>query len=298
MAMGTRCDVVLFHDDIDFAERVCLSLQKEVGQYEHLLSRYQAGSPVSQFNAMKPGEVFKPGEILWEVIQECKRYHELTLGAIDITASQVIKLWKDKSLEEGIYEDELNIALAKSGFDKLKFDDENKAIEKLVEGIELDFGAIGKGIALDIIKKLLIQQNIRVAFISFGESSVLALGKHPSGDYWPVGIPNPYAKQEMLHVFKVVDGFVTTSGTIVNSDRDKVGTRIHIIDPRIGTAIVPGSLISVKSSSAALGEVLSTSWLILDEAEKEELKKKIEDIEIYSASFAGNELEKNYLIDL
>jgi thiamine biosynthesis lipoprotein ApbE len=48
------------------------------------------------------------------------------LGAFDITSSQVIKLWKDKSQEEGIYEDELNIALAKSGFDKLKFDDEKR----------------------------------------------------------------------------------------------------------------------------------------------------------------------------
>jgi hypothetical protein len=47
-----------------------------------------------------------------------------------------------------------------------------------------------------------------------------------------------------------------------------------------------------------MGEVISTSWLILDDAEKEELKKKIENIEIYSASFAGNELEKNFLIDL
>jgi FAD:protein FMN transferase len=298
MAMGTRCDVVLFHDDLDFAERVNLSLQKEVGQCEHLLSRFQAGSPVSRFNAMKPGELFSPGEILWYIIQECKKYNELTVGAFDITSYQVIKLWKDKSPEEKIDEEELKIALAKSGFDKLKFDDDKKTIEKLVEGVELDFGAIGKGLALDIIKKLLIQQNIKVAFISFGESSVLALGKHPAGDYWPVGIPNPYAKQEMLHVFNVVDGFVTTSGTIINTDREKIGSRMHIIDPRNGNFIIPGSLVSVKSPTAAMGEVISTSWMIMDDDQKEELKKEIKNIEIYSADFAGNKLEKNFLIDL
>lgn len=298
MAMGTRCDVVLFHDDREFAERVSLSLQKEIGQYEHLLSRYQEGSPVARFNAMNPGEIFSPGETLWRIIMECKKYNELTLGIFDITASQVIKLWKDKSSDEHIGEKELSIALLKSGFDKLKFDDVNQTIEKLVEGVELDFGAIGKGIALDYTKKLLMQQNIKVAFISFGESSVLALGKHPAGDYWPVGIPNPFEKQEMLHIFKVIDGFVTTSGTVLNKDLEKTGTRLHIVDPRNGSVIVPGSLVSVKTSSAALGEVLSTAWMIADDAEKEELKREIKDVELFSADFAGHKIDKKLLIDL
>ena len=298
MAMGTRCDVVLFHDDLDFAERLSLSIQKEVGFYEFLLSRYQDGSPVSRFNAMNPGEIFKPGDTLWDVILECKKYNELTRGAFDITAFRVIKLWKDKRLEDRVSEEELKIALTKSGFDKLKFDNNSKTIEKLVEGIELDFGAIGKGIALDFIKKLLIKQNVKVGFISFGESSVLALGKHPAGDYWPVGIPNPYSKQDILHVFNVVDGFVTTSGTILNTYRRNIGHRVHIIDLRNGNAIINGALVSVKSSSAVLGEVISTSWMILDDAEKEELKKEIKDIEIFSAGFAGDILEKKFVIEL
>lgn len=298
MAMGTRCDVVLFHDDFDFAERLSLSIQKEVGFYEFLLSRFQDGSPVSRFNAMNPGEIFTPGDTLWEVILECKKYNELTRGAFDITASQVIKLWKDKSPEDRVSEEELKIALTKSGFDKLKFDISNKTIEKLVEGVELDFGAVGKGIALDFIKKLLIKQNVKVGFISFGESSVLALGKHPAGDYWPVGIPDPYSKKDILHVFNVVDGFVTTSGTLSNSDREEIGYRMHITDPRNGNAIGHGSLISVKSSTALLGEVISTSWMILDNTEKEELKKEIKDIEIFSADFAGDILEKKFVIEL
>ncbi len=295
MAMGTRCDVVLIHDDVDFAERVYLALQKETSHMEHLLSRFQPGSPVTRFNAMSPGELFSPGETLWSFILQCKNFREITFGAFDITAAPLIKLWKDHPVQEGIDQYELGKARSLSGFEKFHFDEENKTIHKLTEGVELDFGAIGKGLALDHMKKVLIQYKISTAFISFGESSLMALGKHPAGEYWPVGIPHPFNPSEILHTFKVTDGFVTTSGTLRNSDSARGARRIHIVDPRNGMPVVSESMVSVKSASASWGEVLSTSWLILTEAERKNLLKQPEETEVYMVTFKEGKIENNLL---
>ena len=45
----------------------------------------------------------------------------------------------------------------------------------------LDFGGLGKGLALDDIKRLLLEEGVQSCFVSFGESSILALGRHPTG---------------------------------------------------------------------------------------------------------------------
>ncbi len=296
--MGTRCDVVLFHHDLDFAERVLQTLRKEVLLLESLLSCFQEGSPVAKFNSMKKGELFSPGETLWEIFQQCITYYKITQGAFDITSLPLITLWKDRPLDDLPDHRHIQEALAISGFENLQFNHEMKEIRKLTDNIGVDFGAIGKGIALDNINKLLKQQKIETAFISFGESSVLALGKHPKGDYWPVGILHPCKPEVILHVFEVVDGCVTTSATLVQKGYRKARSKRHIVDPRSGQAIDSGMLVSVKSESAALGEVLSTSWMILNDGERAILKNNIKEIEIFMAEIAEDIEDNNFSTDL
>lgn len=298
MAMGTRCDLVIFHADNGFAERVFQVIKKETLQLEFLLSRFQDGSPVSKFNSLKKGEPFIAGDFLWDVLLKCRNYRNLTFGAFDVTSLPVIRLWKDQPSDYMPCADEIESALRLTGFDKILFHEEKKTLEKLIDGVEIDFGAIGKGIALDYINELLKQQKIENAFISFGESSVLALGKHPNGDYWPVGIPHPYKPEELLHVFNVVDGCVTTSATVVKKGNLAAQPKRHIVDPRTGRAIIAEAIVSVKSESAAMGEVISTSWLILNEEEREKLEKEVRSIEIFWAEIAINEPENSLSTDL
>lgn len=284
-AMNTRCDMVFICDDPEFAERVAGIVRSEIEQVEITISRFLPDSPVSRFNSMKADEQFYPGEVLWAMISDCLHFSKITEGAFDITSYPVIRLWKD--LEEGSVPDdsEIHNAFLSSGFDKLVLDEQAKSIRKIVDGVQLDFGAAGKGIAMDLIRDILGKQGIRQAFISFGESSILAAGTHPAGDSWPVGIVNPMDPEEMLHVFKVVDGIVTTSGTVTRDSGGRLRQRKHIIDPRKGTAVSGNSIVSVKSSSGLLGEALSTAWFILSDEEKAEVRKRILDMDIVQFNF-------------
>ncbi len=268
MAMGTRCDMVIVDTDSDMAERIARSIQHETLQLEHLLSRYNPDGPVAKFNALSAGDSFEPDASLWAILTEMQQVSLATFGVFDVTAGAIIRLWKDMPDDTIVHSLELEKARSQSGFDKLSFDHERRTVTKLTDGLELDFGAVGKGIALDKLKDLLIVQKVSAAFISFGESSILGWGKHPNGPYWPVGIPNPMNHSEVLHTFQVLDESITTSGSVSGNDAQGFRRRRHLVDPRSGESVKGDWLVSVKSDSALKGEVISSIWGILNEEER------------------------------
>ena len=79
------------------------------------------------------------------------------------------------------------------------------------------------------MKKILLKSKIFNAFISFGESSVLALGKHPYGDFWRVGIKDLFHDRKNAYVFDLLDGSVSTSGNSPNNEGKYPDG--HVIDP-------------------------------------------------------------------
>ncbi len=268
MAMGTRCDMVIVDSDSDMAERVARSLQHETLQLEHLLSKFNPDGLVAKFNALSAGEWIESDEALWAILTEMQQINLATSGVFDVTAGAIIRLWKDRPEDIAVTSGELELARCNSGFDKILFDHERKALTKLADGVELDFGAVGKGIALDKLKEMLKVHKVSAAFISFGESSILGWGKHPNGPYWPVGIPNPMDYSEILHTFQVIDSTITTSGSVSGNDAQGFRRRRHLVDPRSGLAVGGDWLVSVKSNSALIGEVVSSVWGILNEAER------------------------------
>ena len=284
-AMGTRCDAVLIHEDRGFAERIFQSLQKEASNLDLLLSRFRPESPVFSFNRMNAGEKFHPGEELWEIILQCRDFYRYTGGILDVTAGPLIRMLKEKTMASPVEGMDLTDAWDRCGFENILLDEENCTVEKLRPGVELDFGAVGKGFALDKIKILLKKSGVHSAFISFGESSLMGLGRHPAGDYWPVGIPDPVEPAEIVHTFKVADSCVTSSGTILNGGNPGQFRRSHIINPVTGKALETLTQVSVMCASAVAGEVFSTAALMMPADDISELRNHLGDAEIIRVDF-------------
>lgn len=285
MAMGTRCDLVIIDSDADKAERITRSIQHETLQLEHLLSRFNPESQVSKFNALAAGEEVALEEPFWTIFSEMKLVNELTFGVFDVTAGAIIRLWKDRPADTMVHPEDVENAKSRSGFDKIAVDTETKTVTKLADGLELDFGAVGKGIALDRIKDLLKVQKVLAAFISFGESSILGWGKHPNGPYWPVGIPDPTNHPDILHTFQIVNQIITSSGSVSGNDSQGYRRRRHLVDPRSGVVTEGDWLVSVKSDSALKGEVISSAWRLLSSAERQTLRNYASGTEVLEVSF-------------
>ena len=292
-AMGTRCDAVLFGADDELALFLERKLLNIVQKTEALLSRYDQDSPVSDINLIAGKQAVEVPEKLWNILQRCNSYYAATDGAFDITMSPLINYWKsisdDNIANQDIYKD----IHALCGFDKIKLDEKNKSIRFARKGMAIDFGGIGKGIALEEMRAELITNNIKNAIISFGESSVMALGHHPEGEYWPLGLQHAYLTGENLHVFECVDTSLTTSSNVLNSSGE-ARLNPHIINPITGTAMLMPTTVSVKVDSAEIGEVISTACMFLSESKYSSLRVLGQEFELVKIKYLEDDTKSSY----
>ena len=82
-----------------------------------------------------------------------------------------------------------------------------------VAGVQLDFGAIGKGYALEVAAAYLQKFGVRNMLLSAGTSTILALGGGPDGFGWKVAIRSPLDDGQVLGSIVLRDEAVSTSAS-------------------------------------------------------------------------------------
>jgi FAD:protein FMN transferase len=254
-AMGTRFDVVLPNLDPEIANFIYQEIQIEVCVLDVKLSRFLADSIVSEINRHAYQRPIRVDLEMWDILTICQRYHELTNGAFDIT---VLPLLLPVSLSHQFNKNHV-------GFDKVRLDQNTMSISFTRPGMGLDLGGIGKGYALENVKRILHTHNILQAFLSFGDSSILAWGAHPLNPHWCVGIQHLYDRRRTVHEFFMKDQALSTSA---NGHRNN-GVPVHIYDPRTGMPGATSTAVSVVSESPLETELLSTALLVLEDHEKQ-----------------------------
>ncbi|MCK5463427.1 MAG: FAD:protein FMN transferase, partial [Bacteroidales bacterium] len=119
------------------------------------------------------------------------------------------------------------------------------------------------------IRKLLLSHGILNAFISFGESSILALGNHPHGAGWKAGVNHQMITGNSLFSFDLQNESLSTSG--ITSGYGDTGDSGKILHPVRGITDKKYHHISIKSSSALEAEIISTALIAADESESKKI---------------------------
>lgn len=222
------------------------------------------------------------------LLESCTLLWERSEGAFDVTLGAVTRLWDiDKwaaeSSQEGFEppgEELLNQALDTCGSQKLRLVEEGSADVRsaessasresrlrlfMPEGMRLDLGAVGKGLAMERISALLAERpDVDGAVISLG-GSILTYGGKPDGTPWRVGIVNPFDTAESIGILTLEGSWcVSTSGDYeryVEVD----GVRYHhILDPKTGAPAVSDVRgVTILMKDGLLGDGLSTACFIL-----------------------------------
>lgn len=209
---------------------------------------------------------------LWDILQTVWSVSERSGGALDVTVGDVVRLWDIDSYAAGEKEGKFEVpseelirqALRDTGYEKVVFDDGRLY---LPEDMNLDLGAVGKGIACGQIQEYLkTREEVTGAVVSVG-GSVATYGKKPDGSPWRVGILNPEDTGSYLG-FLVLEGMwcVSTSGDYeryVEAD----GIRYHhILDPSDGRPADSGvRSVTILTEDGLLGDALSTACFVLGE---------------------------------
>ena len=233
--MGTRFDFLMIGKDEVASRDIWNWLCQELERKDALLNRFAPDSEVSRVNKAKVMQNSTISQELADLIRIARDYWHRTGGLFDIT---------------------------KGGMKEVSLDEENRIS---LRGHELDFGGFAKGFLLKELKSKLVSSGIRTAFVDFGDSSILALGRHPFGDCWKVGVKDPFGGA-VLGEIELRDQAMSTSGnTPVYSS--------HIVNPKTGEADNSKAVVTVVSDDPLDAEVLSTVAIIASPEELEIVKK-------------------------
>lgn len=136
---------------------------------------------------------------------------------------------------------------------------------------KLDFGGFAKGYFLKKCDSLLRRKGVECAFVDFGGSSILGIGRHPYGDSWKVGVVNPYTKLQLKEI-SLVDRAMSTSGNTPSYTG-------HIRHPHTGEKCETKKLVTVVSGDPLDAEVLSTVLMIALEEESSMILKNFPEVQ-------------------
>ncbi len=121
----------------------------------------------------------------------------------------------------------------------------------LPNGLALDPGGIGKGLAADIVVAELLAGGARGALVSIG-GDIAAGGAPPTDDGWVVDIAHPLGGPVTLGTVAVSGGGIATSSTRTRRWTHDGVARHHVIDPATAT--------TSRTDLAAVTVVASCGW--------------------------------------
>lgn len=230
-AMGSLCSLTLYAGSLQQAEQAADAVIAEVARIETRYSRYLAESTLTEINRIaSSGGTYVADEETAALLDYAFTCHRISDGLFDITAGILRRAWDFQSQQ---LPTEVDIAalLPHIGMEKLAW--HHPLLRFTEPGLELDFGGIGKEYAVDRAAAVCRQHDIHHGLIDFG-GDLLALGPHPDGKPWQIGIRNPRATDEAITVIELARGAVATSGDYERF-MDIDGERYcHLLDPQSG----------------------------------------------------------------
>ena len=266
-AMATKFEIALpvgTPNAIDAAEDA-LALIDEV---EDQLTVYRNSSEVAHVNAHAADNAVSVSPSLFQLLELCAHLTQETQGAYDIANGALTKAWGFLKREGRVPTPaELKQARGCSGMRHVVLD--NLTVKFRRHGLQLNFGSIGKGYALDRAADLLMRKwNIRSGLLHGGGSSVRAIGTPPGNPKgWAITLKHPWLPEQSLGtVWLNHQGMGTSAATFQHFvyNGKKLG---HVLDPRTGWPASGVASATVVDHSAALADARSTACFVMNLAQ-------------------------------
>ncbi len=254
--MGTEYELYLADVPPEDASAIAEAVREEVRRLERQLSLYQPDSDLCYLNAHAHQVPVRVEPDLFRLLQDCKHLWERTHGAFDPTITPLLRLWGfvDKHFRVPSPE-QIEQALERVGMDLVLLEPEGRWVYYALEGVEVSFGAIGKGWAIAEGVRLLRALGVGSALLSAGNSTLYAMGAPPEASGWQVRLSD----EETLHLQETA--FATSGGTEQYFEVGEV-RYAHILDPRTGYPASTQASVSVCHPDPVLCDALATALFV------------------------------------
>lgn len=257
-AMGSDIHLVVVGGDSALLARA----RDRIDELERRWSRFRPDSDVSRLNAGagRPVEVGGDTHLLVDLAVRAWR---LTGGGFDPTLlDALLAAGYDRSFES-LGEDASppatpRLHVLRPGPTDIVFD--GSAIT-LPAGMGFDPGGIGKGLAADLVSRLLLDEGAAGACVNMG-GDLRVRGESPTGGGWTLSVEHPQCTSAIAMI-GLLDGAVATSSVLRRVWQAGGRRRHHLIDPATGEPSTSDlALVSVVAGQAWVAEVLAKAALL------------------------------------
>lgn len=286
--MGTVYQVRLVGAPTDLKARIEADLAGRLKELDSLLSVYRPESETSRFNALTDTDqaLVVSGDF-FSVMSTSFEVHGLTGGAFDPTVKPLTDIWGFGPAAKGPGQwrppdrKAVEQALAWVGLEKVDVPGPGR-LRKTDPRVQLDFGGVAKGYALDQIAEILRGYGLENFLVEIG-GDILASGSNRAGEPWRIGVMRPVpdvAPDDVLMVLQVRNKAVVTSGDYRQAMRHQ-GRRIsHVLDPLAGRPLENNvASVTVVAETAAFADALATGLMVLGAEKGMDLLRGLPDVE-------------------
>lgn len=262
--MGTIIRIEIYSESPEKARLALQSAFSEIRKYDQILSNYKPDSEIMKVMKTASDKYTKVSPELFEILKKSLYFSEITDGYFDITVGPLVKLWGFKNKNFRFPEkDQINQVLGITGYRNIFLNPYESSIYLDKKGMEIDFGAIGKGFAIDKAVEILKSLGIKSAVID-SVSNQYYLGSPPGKEYWHVGIKNPRDPEKVIKYLKLKNQAISSSGDYEQYFFYEGRRYSHIINPKTGYPISEIAIAcTVISNNSADADALSTAVLLM-----------------------------------
>ena len=260
--MASTCEVHLRVSDEVQARTLIAKCWRETKRIQDKFSRYQPDSALSVINRTAGTSRQVDDEII-ALLNYADALHKLSGGLFDISSGVLRHLWpfgSDRLRHQTSNipdEGDIQAALKKVGWSKVQW----QAPELLLpQGMELDFGGIGKEYAVDRVAQTIAAEFDGEFLVNFG-GDCFCLGSKQAP--WHIAIESTKKSGEACSTYSLISGGIATSGTtkrFIELNGKRYG---HILNPKLGMPIegAPLSVTVAGDSCMAAGAISTLAML-------------------------------------
>jgi thiamine biosynthesis lipoprotein ApbE len=270
--MGSLCEIRAFGKDAARLRGAIGGAFREVEAADRALSDYRPESELSRI-CREGGKAPVPvSNLTAEFLELAARVERESRGAFDMTIAPAMRAWglrKDAgsglNVERAPTQAELDGLRPLVGYKNVSLSrgaDRGWQVRLSRDGVRLDPGALGKGFAVDLAVRRLLEAGVTSALVDFS-GNMYALGSPPGGDGWPVAVRDPIRPEGILGMIRLRDQGIASSGSyekFVELEGVRYG---HILSPQTLRPVEGVFGTTVTAPSAALADGCSTAAFVL-----------------------------------
>jgi FAD:protein FMN transferase len=262
--MGNRFEISVIAPNENWGNsKIELAIQ-EIKRIEKLLTTFSDESITCRINNNAGIKPVKVPEEVFSLIERCQMISKITQGAFDISYGSIDKkFWNfDTKMTSLPDKETAKKAVSLINYENIILDKDQNTVFLKKAGMRIGFGAIGKGYAAEMAKKILIKEGVSSGIVN-ASGDLSAWGTQENGEPWTIGIANPNHRNDIFSTFKLSDKAVATSGNYekyVIIDNKKYS---HTIDPKTGYPVSGIKSVTIIAENAEIADALATPVTVM-----------------------------------